>query len=84
MGSPFCGTEAGENERLGVVYYLDMRQAEAEVGTVCGECKSRSLPFAVDIARDLEAERLLDEAKEYHELIATLMEETRPIESCNR
>ena len=82
--SPLCGAEAGDDERLGVVYYLEERQAESEVGTVCEECKGRSVPFAVDIARDLEAEGLLGEAEEYRELVGKLLRETSQCVLCDQ
>ena len=39
-------------------------------------CKVPVIPFAVKMARDLEAEGLLDEAEEYCQLAETLMRET--------
>ena len=49
------------------------------VGTVCEGCKgckALSPPFAVNLAQNLEAEGLLDEAQEYRQLADTLAGET--------
>ena len=38
--------------------YLEDRLNEVGVGTVCEGCKRRAAPFAVNLARDLEADGL--------------------------
>ena len=56
--------------------YLEDRLHGAWVGVVCERCKERAIPFAVNLAHDLEAESLLDEAEEYRQLAQTLLRET--------
>ena len=56
--------------------YLEDRLHGAGVGTVCEGCKALAIPFAVNLAQDLESEGLLDEAAEYLELVETLLRET--------
>ena len=71
-----CGADGSDDERMGVAYYLEMRKDGFGVGTVCEGCKARGIPFAVNLAQDLEAEGLLDEAEEYRQLVHTLSRET--------
>ena len=72
----FCGVHAATDYWRSVREYLKDRKYDIPVGTVCEGCKSRSIPFAVDIAQDLEDEGLLDEAEEFLLLAETLARET--------
>ena len=72
-----CGEETSANDRISVDYYLERRKDGLEVGTVCERCKALAAPFAMSLARDLEAEGWLDEAEEYRRLADTLLRETR-------
>ena len=72
----FCGVDAEADYRRSVKEYLKDRMDSVPVGTVCEGCKSGSIPFAVDIAQDLEDEGLPDEADEYLLLAETLARET--------
>ena len=71
-----CGADASADYRRSVSGYLEDRLNDADVGTVCEGCKSRSIPFAVNLARDLQAEAAPVEAQEYRELAETLARET--------
>jgi len=71
-----CGADTTADCRRSVGGYLEDRLNEIAVGTTCEGCKRRAVPFAVNLARDLEAEGLLDEAQEYRELAETLAKET--------
>ena len=71
-----CGADTSDDERMGVACYLEMRKDGFGVGTVCEGCKARAIPFAVDLAQDLETDGLLDEAEEYRQLVRTLSRET--------
>ena len=71
-----CGADASDDERMGVAYYLEMRKDGFGVGTVCEGCKAGVIPFAVDLAQDLETEGMLEEAEEYRLLVRTLSGET--------
>ena len=71
-----CGADASADYRRSVSGYLEDRLNDADVGTVCEGCKSRSIPFAVNLARDLEAEAPPVEAQEHRELAETLARET--------
>ncbi len=70
------GEETSANDRMSVDYYLERRKDGLEVGTVCERCKALAAPFAMSLARDLEAEGRLDEADEYRRLADTLLRET--------
>ena len=56
--------------------YLESRLHGLWVGTICEWCKALSVPFALNITRDLEAEGLRDESDEYRQLADTLLRET--------
>ena len=74
----FCGADASGDEPMGVDSYLEMRNGGFgdRVGTVCEGCKIPAPQFAMELAQDLEAEGLLDEAEDYRQLARTLLEET--------
>ena len=68
---------ASETDCLtGVESYLECRLHGVPVGTVCEACMGLAVPFAVNRARDLEAEGRRDEAEEYRQLADTLLRET--------
>ena len=71
-----CGADTSADRRRSMGGYLEDRLNETGVGIACEGCKSRAVPLAVNLARDLEAEGLLDEAQEYRELAETLGRET--------
>ena len=71
-----CGADTSADCRRSMGGYLEDRLNEIGVGTACEGCKGRAVPFAVNLARDLGAEGLLDEAQEYRELAETLARET--------
>ena len=71
-----CGVDASADDRRGVDGYLEDRLNSVSVGTVCERCKALAVPFAVNLARDLESEGLLDEAEEHRQLADTLLRET--------
>ncbi len=71
-----CKVDVSNDCIRSATYYLEDRLHGARVGVVCEGCKLRAIPFAVNMAQDLEAEGLLDEAEEYHELAAKLLRET--------
>ena len=71
-----CGVETSADERRGANGYLESRLYGLWAGTICKGCKALSVPFALNITRDLEAEGLLDEAHEYRQLADTLLQET--------
>lgn len=71
-----CGEDSSANDRMGVDYYLEQRRDGLEVGTVCEACKALAVPFAIGLARDLEAEGRLKEADEHRQLAGTLLRET--------
>ncbi len=73
---PPCGAQVSDDERVDVEDYLEGRKDGIDVGTVCEECKTHAVAFAVIEARDLEDEGLLDEAEEYWQLAETLARET--------
>ena len=67
--------------------YLEDRLHGARVPGVCEGCKERAIPFAVNVAQDLEADGLMDEAEEYRQLVETLAEgdeqlDGRPARPC--
>ncbi len=71
-----CGKDTSVNDRISVNYYLHRRKDDLEVGTVCEACKALAAPFAMSLARNLEAEGRLDEADEHRLLADTLRRET--------
>ena len=71
-----CEVDTSADDRRGVNGYLEDRLYGPSVGTVCEGCKALSVPFALNITRDLEAEGLLDEADKYRQLADTLLRET--------
>ena len=73
---PLCGANVSADRLRSMGGYLEDRLNEVGVGTVCEGCKAQAPPFAVKLARDLEAEGLLDEAQEYLELAGMLARET--------
>ena len=70
------GEDTSANDRISVYYYLQRRKDGLEVGTVCEACKALAVPFAMNRIQDLEAQGLLNEAKEYRKLADTLLRET--------
>lgn len=72
----FCGADSSTEERVSECYYMEQRRNGIELGSVCESCKAFTLPFAVRLGRDLEAEGMLDEAEEYRRLAETLRKET--------
>lgn len=72
----YCGENASDDARMGVDYYLEQRKHGFGVGTVCEECKVSAITFAMNLARKLEDQGLVDEANEYWELARTLVGET--------
>ncbi|MYD96203.1 MAG: hypothetical protein F4X98_02300 [Gammaproteobacteria bacterium] len=75
---PLCGGSASDEERMGVVYYIEMRKDGFgdRVGTVCEGCKVPAAQFALKLSQDREAAGLVAEAEDYHRLARTLLEET--------
>ena len=71
-----CGAASETDGLTGVSGYLECRLHGLSVGTVCEGCKALAVPFAVNRARDLEAEGRWDEAEEYRQLADTLLRET--------
>ena len=71
-----CGADASDDERMGVAYYLEMRKDGFGVGTVCEGCKARTVSFADNLVRGLEAAGRADEAEEYGRLVGALLRET--------
>ena len=71
-----CEADASHDTRRSATCYLEDRLHGARVGVVCERCKVLAIPFAVNLAHDLEAESLLDEAEEYRQLAETLLRET--------
>ena len=80
-GAVFCGADASDDEGMGVDYYLEQRKDGLGVGTVCEACKVIAVPFAVKLARDLEAEGMPDEAEEYRWVASTLVD--RAVSDCS-
>ena len=70
--NPLCGADTSDDDRRSATCYLEDRLRGAWVGTVCEGCKERAVPFAVNLAHDLEDEGLPDEAAEYRELAKTI------------
>ena len=70
-----CEVDAGVDYVRSAMCYLEDRLCGAWVGAVCEGCKALAIPFAVNLAQDLEAEGQLDRAAEYRELVETLMRE---------
>ena len=70
------GEETSAYDRMSVDYCMERRKDGLEVGTVCERCKALAAPFALSLARDLEAEGWLDKAEEYRMLADTLLRET--------
>ena len=70
------GEESSACDLMSVDYYMEGRKDGLEVGTVCERCKALAVPFAMRLARDLEAEGWLDEAEEYRQLADTFLRET--------
>ncbi len=60
----------------GMASLSDFSAYDVPVGLVCECCKTPAPQFAMELAQDLEAEGLLDEAEDYHQLAQTLLEET--------
>ncbi len=58
--------------------YLEDRLHGAWVDPACDGCKERAIPFALNLAQDLEAEGLLDEAAEYRWLAKKILRKTGP------
>ena len=56
--------------------YLESQLYGLRVGTICEGRKALAIPFAANLARDLEAEGLVDETDEYRQLADTLLRET--------
>ncbi len=71
-----CGADTTADCRRSVGGYLEDRLHEMGVGIACEGCKGWAVSFAVNLARDLEDEGLLDETQEYRELAETLARET--------
>ena len=71
-----CEADASDDYIRSAMCYLEDRLHGARVGTVCEECKERAVPFALNLAQDLEAEGLLDGAEDYHRLSETLSRES--------
>lgn len=71
-----CKVDTSDDYIRSATYYLEDRLHGARVGVVCQGCKERAIPFAVNVAQDLEAEGLLGEAEEYRQLVETLDRET--------
>ena len=71
-----CGAETSADDRRGVNGYLEDRLDGNWIGTVCEGCKAQTVPFAVNLTRDLEAESRQDEADEHRKLADTLLRET--------
>ena len=71
-----CEADTSHDTRRSAMCYLEDRLHGAWVGVVCERCKVVAIPFAVKMARDLEAEGLLDEVEEYRQLAETLLRET--------
>ena len=71
-------SDAPEDERIGVDYYLEMRKDGFgdRVGPVCEGCKVPAPQFAMKLAQDREADGLVAEAEDYGLLARTLLEET--------
>ena len=72
----FCGADGSTEDRVSVGYYMEQRKNGFDVGSVCEPCKVFAPPFALRLSRDLEAEGILDEAREYRCLAETLRKET--------
>ena len=71
-----CEADTSDDTRRSAMCYLEDRLHGARVGSVCERCKVLAIPFAVKVAKDLEAEGLLDEAEEYRQLAEKLQRET--------
>ena len=71
-----CGADTLADCRRSVDGYLEDRLNEIAVGAACEGCKRQAVPFAVNLARDLEYEDRLDEAQECRELAEKLARET--------
>ncbi len=72
----FCEGDAAIDYRRSVREYLKDRLHDVPVGPVCECCKIPAPQFAMELAQDMEAEGLLDEAEDYRQLARTLLEET--------
>ena len=70
-----CGAVASFYERRSVSGYLEDRLNDIGVGIVCEGCKSRTVPFAVRVARHLEAGGPLEEADAHRQIAGTLLRE---------
>ena len=75
-----CGGDSSPVERMSVKYYLEERLCGRPVGTICGRCKTLTMPLAEvvieDVAEDLEDEGRLGDAEDYRELLRRLARET--------
>ncbi|MCY4623959.1 MAG: hypothetical protein OXC99_03025 [Chloroflexi bacterium] len=71
-----CGAASETDCLRAVSGYLEDRLYGNSVGVICEACMALTVPFAVNRARDLEAEGRWDEAEEYRQLADTLLRET--------
>ena len=75
-GRTLWGADASGDDLRGVKGYLEDRLYDVPVGTVCEGCKARTVSFADNLVRGLEAAGRADEAEEYGRLVGTLLRET--------
>ncbi len=71
-----CGADASDDYIRSAMCYLEDRFRGSDVGAVCEGCKGLAIPFAANLAQDLEAGELLASAAEYREVVETLLRET--------
>ena len=71
-----CGADTSSDDLRGANGYLEDRLYDIPVGIVCEGCKPLAVSFAKELAQDLAAEGLPDEAEEYRKLVDTLLQET--------
>ena len=71
-----CKADTLDEYRRSGRFYVEDRLHGAWVGTICKACKSHAVPFAVNVAKDLEANHLLREAEDYRQLSESLLRET--------
>ena len=71
---PFCEADTSTEEWVSVGYCMEQRKNGIDVGTVCESCKAFSPPFALCLSRDLEAEGMLDEAREMSNSLSLTVE----------